>query len=337
METVAVSVRAGPACVDLILPAAAPVAELEPDLRSLLGADGHLGTLAGPLDPAQPVGDQVAPGSLLLLMPTPRRAAAVVYDDPVEAVAATPAPCWRPGDTRAVRISLTTICALLVAAGLWRSVGPTALGVLLLVGGLAGFLARGAVGLPPLVAGATITCVTLLADRLGLSAPVLYLGVGAAAALAAGGAATVGVGLTLTPDPVDAVARLPAARELVTALLAAVTGPLVLAALAAPSLGWAGSAAAGCACLLTVLRARRHSARPERWACLVPGLTGLAVLAAATLTQPVTLLLLTLAPAVPLRPSLRGARCLDLAENALVLAIPGLVAMASGLLAAVAR
>lgn len=348
-----VSVRAGDRRADLALPAAVPVAELTPELATVLGASGGLAKAAGePLDPARPLGEQVADGDLLVL-----DAAAVtesgrvrVYDDPADALAAVAAagPSWGRSHVlaTAAAVGAAAVCAAAAAAWAGQGVLPAA-GVLAAVGLLV-VVRWGPAGLPLVVAGGVLACVEVLAGRLGVDRAALYVVLGVLATLLAG--AVPGAALSLcvphevpAPVPLDRLGRgLAATRRLSVALLACAGTVLVLAAAHAPVLDpVAGSAAVACCAVLAGLRARRYHWPGEILACVGGGLAPAVVLTVVLLAVEPSSWPYVAATAIscagvaalwarsPPR-SVVAARLFDVAETLLVLAAPMLLVWATG-------
>lgn len=350
-----VSVRAGDRRADVALPAAVPVADMTPELATVLGASGELATIAGePLDPARPLGEQASDGDVLVLevAAEPR---IQVYDDPADALAAVASmgPSWGRSHvlSAAAVVGVVAVCVAAAAAWVGRGVLPAA-GVLAAVG-LLSVVRWGPAALPLVIVGGVMACVEVLAGRLGADPPALYVVLGVLATLLGGAVPGAAVSLCVAreaPAPVS-LSRIgrevAAARRLSCGLLACMGGVLVLAATAAPLLDpVAGSMAVTCCAVLVWLRARRYHWPGEILTCMGSGVAPAAVLSATLLATspsawPYVAAATTLCVAAtalwahaPPRSAL-ATRVLDIAETLLVLSAPLLLAWATGVFALV--
>ena len=320
-DSVRVTVTCGSRRVDLVLPAAIPVAELVPELVCLTKAPTppaswyRLTTLTG-VELTPEVGlaaHGVVDGSVLLLSataPTPPR----VYDDPAESMAeavhrAIPARSPSPGHGRLVAAAPVVLAGAALLSGDAALPGPPHREV----------VAIGAVGL-------------VLAVVAGYLLPRLAL-------------ATSG----LLADPAEFAARTDAARDaevgvahdLLLAGSSASVPLLVVSAAAVAAAGPFGALASCLGCGVVLLRSRRHhSARVARVDVLAGGLGLLTTTAAVLATQPgwrpVAAVLLVGAGAAawqapPPAPSLRWSRIADLAETLALVALLPVLVLAAGL------
>jgi len=325
MSDLWLAVHHGDHRAELAVPPQLAVAELAVEAGRLLQATGTLRTLSGAvLSPDRPVGEQAGDGDLLVLATDPLPRPPPRWDDPAEAVAAEVAarPAWASGDSHRLRLALAGASAavLVVAAALALPPLVVALGVLAV--GIVSFALRGPRLLPAVLAPGLVVVAT--ASPWGV----------AASATALGAALVLVLGLV----PATALARagpLVDVRHLVVAAHLSVGALLTLAA--AGSTEPAGACVVGVSSVLLALRGRRHRDRDEALAAAVGGLAPASVLAVVALADPdwrATALAVAAVVGVGAglaRPSLRLTRLLDLAETGLVLALPTLVALWTGL------
>ena len=212
--------------------------------------------------------------------------------------------------------------------------------------------------LPAVLTGVAVAGSGLLAGWLGV--PVVAVLTVVAVLVAGAGDALVWLATVparLHPEPVgvhaldrDLVADQVTRTHQVLATLGAASGLLlVVAAPAAASLGAWGATAALVACLLVLLRARRHRTATGVLTGLASGLAGLVALAAAVLWLHPDWRLGVAAGLVAtgggavlvgvrrIGPSLRLGRLAELAETLALVALPPLLVAATGLLGAVQR
>ncbi|MQW78168.1 type VII secretion integral membrane protein EccD [Nocardioides sp. dk4132] len=243
-------------------------------------------------------------------------------------------------------------------------------GVPVVLGGSVGAASAGLVGLVALGPGRTWAIPPVLAGLLGVAGVVaereLAGGPGAVAAVllvlvVLGSVLLPRLALSLAAPDLDPARRHPdrpvdlagvrrdvrAAHEILLALLVGVGLAVLVLAPVAVSLGAAGTALAVAGCLVVLLGARRHRVGAEVVATTVLGLAALLATAvtalvlhphwrpgaaAALLASGVGVLL---AYVVPGAGSVRRGRLGDLAETAVVLSLPPLLVVASGLSAAI--